>query len=628
MPRKQNGFGSASSFAFKGSGRVDKGKPLGAFGQYPSDRQYGSSVVRTIIENWNLNSNWSKWRRGYELYNIAAYSEFTVLNEDYDPGSPESETNQKYRPALLKSVLYQGTEYEIDTFFTAIEMPTLKSDVATHYVVKRFVEEDSELGRITGRRLDNIEEQQEYREVWFKGIPDTRRSQLLLQMYNERLTDGETEASLKTVLTKSSKLGLDIPAVYVGQTPSDYGIEQTDLEKNVVTVRIPLDKITITKNKGETKIVNQGLSTFTVPENKIDKLETADDYNQLIGKVVYLQSFYSEHPIDELDVAEWRDYNDFFTLTVKETRDVSEVIIYDPGVSVLPPSMYDLKSLPSVLSSTEGQYTLTGSYAFLKSHYQRYFKRNYLTDQVVKDEVSSIAYSVFPFQILGAEIEGDDLVLKSAPFSSQVKLFAQVKDGHLVFADESFVRYVEPANPDFEKAIDTNVDPWQDEVFSSGDELRPAEVYCCDCPSYSKALIAMPESKQSHEERVANRQNRYPLPTVMSPSTFEGSGINRAAGVVSSWQTPKDKLIFRMCKHTVTAMFVDKVQLIEPSQYPTQEEREIFEAKLQADLEKLPDAWILSAERGGISLTEIVFALSQGLNLDDVETGYVVLNTT
>ena len=32
-------------------------------------------------------------------------------------------------------------------------------------------------------------------------------------------------------------------------------------------------------------------------------------------------------------------------------------------------------------------------------------------------------------------------------------------------------------------------------------------------------------------------------------------------------------------------------------------------------------------KRGGITALEVVFALAQGLNLDDVETAYVVLNS-
>jgi len=66
MPRKQNGFGNPKSLGFKGAGRVDKGKGVGAPGTYPSNRGYGSSVTRTVIEKYNLDSDWTKWRKGYE----------------------------------------------------------------------------------------------------------------------------------------------------------------------------------------------------------------------------------------------------------------------------------------------------------------------------------------------------------------------------------------------------------------------------------------------------------------------------------------------------------------------------------------------------------------------------------
>ena len=68
MARKQNGFGNAKSFAFKGNGKVDVGKVKGAAGNYPSNRRYGSTVQRTIIERYDLNSNWVKWRKGFEYY--------------------------------------------------------------------------------------------------------------------------------------------------------------------------------------------------------------------------------------------------------------------------------------------------------------------------------------------------------------------------------------------------------------------------------------------------------------------------------------------------------------------------------------------------------------------------------
>ena len=35
----------------------------------------------------------------------------------------------------------------------------------------------------------------------------------------------------------------------------------------------------------------------------------------------------------------------------------------------------------------------------------------------------------------------------------------------------------------------------------------------------------------------------------------------------------------------------------------------------------------MSYKRGGITTLEIIFALAQGLNLDEVETAYVMLNS-
>ena len=93
MPRKKNGYGKTDSFAlkpFKDLGRVDKGKGKGAAGLYPSNRRYGSSVNRSVIEKWNLDSDWVKWRKGYEYYNRAAWYQL----ETYDSLSQEYEQSR------------------------------------------------------------------------------------------------------------------------------------------------------------------------------------------------------------------------------------------------------------------------------------------------------------------------------------------------------------------------------------------------------------------------------------------------------------------------------------------------------------------------------------------------------
>ena len=66
MPRKQNGFGSASSFAFnKVNNKVDRGKGVGAAGSYPRNRAFGSTVTRTVVEKYDLDSTWVRWRKAW-----------------------------------------------------------------------------------------------------------------------------------------------------------------------------------------------------------------------------------------------------------------------------------------------------------------------------------------------------------------------------------------------------------------------------------------------------------------------------------------------------------------------------------------------------------------------------------
>ena len=64
MAKKQNGFGG-KSFAFKaGNNRTDVGKIPKSQGVYPGNRRYGSTVIRTVIEQQDKNNNWVKWRKG------------------------------------------------------------------------------------------------------------------------------------------------------------------------------------------------------------------------------------------------------------------------------------------------------------------------------------------------------------------------------------------------------------------------------------------------------------------------------------------------------------------------------------------------------------------------------------
>ena len=79
------------------------------------------------------------------------------------------------------------------------------------------------------------------------------------------------------------------------------------------------------------------------------------------------------------------------------------------------------------------------------------------------------------------------------------------------------------------------------------------------------------------------------------------------------------------CKHSICSLFIDGIKTIEPGDYPSMESREKFNQKLKKEIDKMGSRFDESYRRGGISTLEIIFAMAQGLNLDDIELSYILL---
>jgi len=598
VPRKQNGFGSAGSFSFKKGKDISKGK-FGAPGRYPSDRRYGTSVGRTVVEQYDMDSDWVKWRRGFEYYNKGAWYRL----QDYD------EVKQIYSDAVINTKLYQGTPYEVDVQFDGYKFATKNADSNNHYVMKRTTTSVVDLGVITEVRNhpSHYPRQWANREIWCKGSGGADRL-LLLQMIGERLTDGETEATLNYVLTEQER-----PALFVGKSGPD----------TTVRVRIPKDQLL------------DGLGA-----------ESIQSKQELVGKVCYIKNFYVDKPLAFVDQADFVDNARDFQVIVSDEVPLDdtppsgiEVAILDPGDSELPPSLYDIATLETIYTAPDCAYSISGVYTYDKDLYQRFYGQQYLTADVVQQSIERCSYVVMPFTILGVEESEEELILVSVPFVSEFKLYADPSDGVLVFTDYSFTKtsiddydgvYYHTEIPGQAPwiRIDTDVDPWMDEVFTSGQSLRPATIYACSCPNHSQAMLRAPQESEDEGTRKINRQRRYPLPTVMGQNSFAGYGINNAAGVMESWESREHRMSFKMCKHSIASMFIERIKIQEPSSYPTLEARDAFEAKLEQDMAEVGDEFGASYRRGGITALEVVFALAQGLNLDDIETAYVMLNST
>ena len=591
MPRKQNGFGNTKSFAFKPTKSISKGKSLGAAGLYPSDRRFGSSVNRTVIEKYNLDSDWTKWRKGYEYYNQAAWYRL----QDVDDFSGE------YKDSQIQSKLYQGTPYEVDVVFDGFKFATKSADSNNHYVMKRTTASPTDLGVIKTVYNDPIKypEYKANKEIRVQGNAGAD-SRLLLQMIVERITDGETEATLNYVLNSDNH-----PALYVGKTFQ----EPTE-------VIVSIDTSTI--------LLNQEI---TNPQ-------------ELVGKIVWIKNFFVEKPINTFTEFDFIDATNYFGVRSVDKATSVELEVLDPKKEVLPPSLYDISTLPSVFTTSNASYTVSGLHIFQKDLYQRYFGQQYLTADVVATEVDTASYSILPFTILGVKAEGGILELTSVPFTSELKMYSP-PDGNatLVFTDYSFTKTsIDEYDGNYYHSLgapgsspwlllDTDVDPWMDEVFTTGNSLKPATVYTCSCPNHSHAILRAPQSTQDNGTRKINRQRRYPLPTVLGKSDFESIGTNNAAGLMESWESREHRMSVKLCKHSIATMFIDKLKVKEPNSYPTVDARIDFEEKLKKEIEEVADKFTYSYERGGITTLEIIFALAQGLNLDEVELAYVLLNS-
>ena len=593
MPRKQNGFGNPKSLAFKPSKNINRGKSFGAAGSYPSDRRYGSSVNRTVIEQYDLASDWVKWRRGFEYYNKGAWYRLKT----YDP------ITQTYEDSQIKSKLYQGTEFEVDVVFDGYKFATKNADSNNHYVMKRTTVSNPDLGVINQVLNDPYKypRQKANREIWARGTPGAE-GRLLFQMIGERLTDGETEANLDFILDKDER-----PALFIGKSWPE-----------ALTV-----------------------VTAEVNEAVLDGTQWLQDRygneQELVGKVVYIPQFFVERPVTSPSTFNVIDSTEYWGVELVD-KGVSEIQILDNDTA-LPPSLYDISTLTPILSDSNGGYTIEGTYIYKKDIYQRFYGNQYLTGEVATENVDIISYSVMPFVIQGVERIGGKILLKSIPFISELKLYKPVGDNTLIFTDYSFTKMeIDEYNgayyhksghvkDELWMRLDTDVDPWMDEVFSSGNSLQPATIYTCSCPNHSHAMLRAPQDTQDADTRKTNRQRKYPLPTVKGRNEYDQIGLSTAAGRIESWESREHRMGFKMCKHSIAAMFIENLKVKEPNTYPTIDAREAFEEKLDKDIAEVGDEFIASYKRGGITTLEVVFALAQGLNLDEVETAYVILNS-
>lgn len=586
MPRKNNGYGNFNVSGFKGINKsINKGESSKALGRYPSERRFGSTVQRSAIEQFNIDSTWQKWRKGLEYYFQGAYLDF-------------DET---------EAVLYQGSTYEIPLTFDGYRFATKNSDSRTHYCIHRTIDQNKQLGSITKieASLTEYPEQYKNREIYAKisATDELISDDILLHSTGERITDGVTSANISWILTDEKR-----PAVYMGKSPK---------KGSTVTIRIPLDEI-----RASEFIQNNNSNLLT-----------------LVGQAVYMPDFLIERSVSSSD-----SFTDEAKLMAVEVADFvanTRLTILD-NESNLPPTLGDVSNLTPIIETTGISGRLNGAFIFKKDNYQRFWGQKYLTADLMRQNIDRLSYAIQPWIIQSILVDenNNQLQIDSVPFQLSIRLFSpRASERYIALSDNSFTK----ESPDYDadgnynhqqglpgdkewKQLNTDIDPWQDEIFTSNNPLTFAELYTCSCPDYLHSIIRSPEV-YNESKGLSNRQERLPMPTAKGVNDFDIAGIARAAGITQSWSTLAHRKGFKLCKHTIASMFINKTRVQEPNTFPAFDAREKFEARLAKDINEVADEFNAQLKRSEITTVEIVYALAEALNLDDIEIGYVLLTS-
>ena len=634
MPRKQNGFGSSKSFSVGSvNNKIDQGKKVLGSGQYPSNRQYGTTVTRSVIQKYNLDSTWTMWARGYEYARLEKWVALTIP---------------------FPANLFSGTQGAIRANFECKRYPSSTNDNLARYAVQRIVSSHASFGNVSKiinnkfstekQVLDNFRN----KEIWLQMDKDSVRPELY-RLSHERITNkpAETdytktktfEATVKTVRKADGK-----PGIYTCNNRVSEAAE---------VIRIP-----------RSEVVNTDIGKKIIAETGNTDALCRFLEGQVI-RTTQLPTMMSKEGIVLKDDPE--DFNKILIeMDMQKSSPACYIAIVDNQSAL---DIFVDVSPKLFLTTTNAKFEMNQEFVIHRDVYQPYFE-GFLTKELIDSETNNMSLLFPPLFIDLAVDDGTDFVFKTIPFEAQLWLYAVDDEPYLVLSDFSFTSHqviersrngtILKSNDPLTLAVreniirDLNVNPWQDQTFVAGDGIYLADQYACNCQSYSKAIVRAPEEfiYPSSQGVKRNRQLRYPLPSSGSNKDKTALG-NNTAGSVLSWASANDRLKYKTCKHTMATEWAkDKITVVpNPNYNPnkaisktnqrfiTNRENlgyQIYEPTTKPALEILNDArqkiakeivdtdFGNAAAREKISEIDLGFSILQLLNLMDVEIGYIL----
>ena len=597
MPKKRNGFGKPTGFkdGFD-QNRVDKAKrKVPASGQYPSNRSFGSTVTRSNYQQWNIESSWQKWRRGYEYARQGVWNELD-LN--------------------FKSDMFRGTVNALPMSFTCTRFPGGENDTAIRYVTSRIPDTHSSfvtVGSVLSNPLasDNKTPMANY-ELYVQ-ISNSGYNSLIRKFRGVRLTNKEISAAYGYTATHTATVK---EVLNSNKMPSRY--------KGM--------------SNGKTTIVK-----YYVPKTEIDQTDFVinNDGNarSLIGQIVipYDQSsfFQMSAPSDTYD---FKDYDRHWTVEAEINSTCSIKIIEDDGTNSK--SIFSETNKGVILPQRANtSLRINDTWKFLKDPYQRYYPGRYIGASLIEQSVDESSITIPPLYIANIVESGTNYEIWTIQHESEFNLFNDAAGGYLVFNTKSFVSTKRKNTNSVGISMDT--DPYLDETFVTGDNLYISREYSCNCPSHSNAVVRSPELLYRKYDATKsalkkNRQFYYPLPSSANTRDPQDRSNNLYSGVVSKWKTATQSVELPICKHSIAGMFATRnpgedenagIYVEEPNNYPTYEGRLSFEKKLAVEFKDKSFIKYEQISRSDLTNIDLSWSLIQLVGMSEQELGEILGNS-
>lgn len=583
MPKKQNGFGNfKSSGVRKVDGSFKTPGVMKSPGTYPAVRTFGSRITRTVVEKYNIDSLYARWRKGYEFYSKNLFS-------DYDFNFPIT--------------FFTGKESQVvfDVEVRRFGSRTGKEDSSVHYAVKRLQRPlvNYEVATID-QVFDNVlfeTEAKERKELWcsldgYAGLLH------LLQGEEVQSNVGSTEVigAIVRMLFDEQKR----PNVFTGTTGAN---------TSSIVYQVPLSDLSQPiENYIGTVAAPRGTEDFMPITNDCEFVDGDFDWQfkcNMSGMGMSSLTFIRPLPLDE------------------QTN--------------------PLDILGTIVDrTTNATASMSDTFKVQKEPYQQWFGKRYVSAQEIESYMEWMSIQTPPLFILEVKQDDNNAYFTTVPVEMTIKLHGNLEGGYAAFSTTSFTKTTysetlkeldletnEVKETDIYKMI-SDLDPYflTGISFKSGDVLSLGPQYTCSCPSYSHAVVRSPEqiyenTQNKKQQFKKNRQTAYPMPSSGTNKNPEGLS-EQASGIINTWASMNDKMKFSACKHTIASMFVDHIQMQEPSSYPAMKDRLLFEEKITREFRNIEIPPVVVARAEVDQSVDFAWALSQQIQLSDTELGSIL----